>query len=315
VPTHAHADVNGIRMHYAMAGRADAPVGRADAPAGRADAPLLVFLHGFPEFWYAWRDQLAEFGRDHRVVAPDMRGYNLSSRPAAVEAYRIEHLVEDVRALVRHLQGGGRRFTLVGHDWGGAVAWAFALAHPGLLDGLVVVNMAHPVVFLRELATNPVQQKASTYITWFRRPDSAAKLLEHDCARLSRMTLDDLLARGLATDDDRRRYVEAWTQPGAVDAGLNYYRAARLGPPTPEEPVVAARMTLDPAHAVVEVPTLVIWGERDEALPVGNLDGLERYVPKLTLRRVPDGSHWVVHEHPALVNRYIREFLAERTEA
>jgi epoxide hydrolase 4 len=299
VPTHAFADVNGIRMHYAT--------------DGRADAPLLVFLHGFPEFWYAWRDQLAEFGRDHLVVAPDMRGYNLTSRPAAVEAYRIEHLVEDVRALVRHL--GRRRFTLVGHDWGGGVAWAFALAHPGLLDGLVVVNMAHPVVFLRELATNPVQQKASTYITWFRRPDSAAKLLENDCARLSRMTLGDLLARGLATDDDRRRYVDAWTQPGAIDAGLNYYRAARLGPPTPEEPVVAARMTIDPAHAVVEVPTLVVWGERDEALPLGNLDGLERYVPKLTLRRVPDGSHWVVHEQPALVNRYIREFLAERTEA
>jgi pimeloyl-ACP methyl ester carboxylesterase len=298
MPTHAYADVNGVRLHYAS--------------EGPTDAPLLLFLHGFPEFWYAWRDQLAEFGRDHHVVAPDMRGYNLSSRPATLDAYRIEHLVEDVRALATHL--GRRRFTLVGHDWGGGVAWAFALAHPELLDGLVIVNMAHPVVFLRELASNPVQQKASTYITWFRRPDSAAKLLENECARLVRMTLGDLLARGLVTDDDRRRYVDAWTQPGAVDAGLNYYRAARLGPPTPEEPVVAAHMTVDPGHAVVDVPTLVIWGERDEALPVGNLDGLERYVPKLTLRRVSDGSHWVVHEQPALVNRYIREFLAGRTE-
>ncbi len=291
MPTDAYADVNGVRLHYVREGR----------------GPLLLFLHGFPEFWYAWKDQLAEFGRDHLVVAPDMRGYNLSSRPADLDAYRIEHLVEDVRALAASLRHP--RFTLVGHDWGGAVAWAFALAHPDLLDRLVIVNMAHPVVFLRELAENPVQQKASTYITWFRRPDSAEKLLENDCARLVRMTLGDLLERGLVSADDRRRYLEAWTKPGAVDAGLNYYRAARLGPPTPEEPVVAGRMTVDPAHAVVSVPTLVIWGERDEALPPGNLDGLERYVPRMTLERIPDAGHWVVHEQPALVNRYIREFL------
>ncbi len=297
--THAFADVNGVRLHAVR--------------EGGADAPLILFLHGFPEFWYAWREQLVEFGGDHLAVAPDMRGYNLSSRPAGLDSYRIEALVEDVRALAHHL--GSRRFTLVGHDWGGAVAWAFALAHPDLLDRLIVVNMAHPVVFLRELATNPVQQQASSYITWFRRPDAAAKLLENDCARLVRMTLGDLLARGLATDDDRRRYIKAWTQPGAVDAGLNYYRAATLGPPTPDEPVVAAHMTVDPSHAVVDVPTLVIWGDKDPALPVGNLHGLERYVPELTLRRIPDGTHWVVHEHPALVNRYIREFLEKSTES
>jgi pimeloyl-ACP methyl ester carboxylesterase len=292
-PEHAYTDVNGVRLHYAHRGR----------------GPLVLFLHGFPEFWYAWKDQLAEFGRDHLVVAPDMRGYNLSSRPEGVASYRIEHLVEDVRALAQDL--GHRRFTLVGHDWGGAVAWAFALAHPDRLERLIVVNMAHPVIFLRELARNPAQQKASSYITWFRRPGSAERLLEDGCARLIRMTLGEGLARGIFTEDDRRQYVEAWTRPGAIDAGLNYYRAAALGPPTPEEPVAAARMTTDASHAVVEVPTLVIWGERDPALLPGNLEGLDRYVSKLALKRIPDGSHWVVHEQPALVNRYMREFIAE----
>ena len=290
---HGRADVNGVQLHYVRAGR----------------GPLMLFLHGFPEFWYAWKDQLPEFARDHLVVAPDMRGYNLSSCPPALEAYRIEHLVEDVRALAAHLGHG--RFTLIGHDWGGGVAWAFALAHPELLERLVIVNMAHPVIFRRELAENPVQQKASAYITWFRRPGSAERLLENGCARLVRMTLADGLERGIFTEEDRQRYLEAWTRPGAIDAGLNYYRAAALGPPTPEEPVVAARMTVDPAHAVVTVPTLVIWGEQDPALPTGNLEGLERYVPKLRLRRVADGSHWVVHEQPALVNDCIRDFLAE----
>lgn len=141
---HALADVNGVRLHYASAG----------------EGKLILFLHGFPEFWYMWKEQLAEFSRDYRAVALDMRGYNLSSKPAEVEAYGIDFLIEDVRGLAAHL--GYEKFILAGHDWGGVVAWAFALRHPNLLEKLIIVNAPHPAIFRRELRENPRQQAAST---------------------------------------------------------------------------------------------------------------------------------------------------------
>ena len=286
---HAWTDVNGVRLHYVSAG----------------SGPLIVFLHGFPEFWYMWRRQLEEFARDHQAVAPDMRGYNLSSKPADPAQYEVRHLVEDLRALADHL--GHRRFVLVGHDWGGAVAWAFALAHPDRLAGLVIVNAPHPGVFARELRENPAQQRASRYMLVFRSPEAEALLAEDAYARMVRMFREDLGPR--FTEADRAAYVEAWSQPGALTGGLNYYRAAGVGPPAPDG-APARSFGGDPARLVVRVPTLVIWGERDRALLPGNLEGLERFVPDLRVRRVPHASHWVVHEEPDLVNGAIREFLA-----
>jgi pimeloyl-ACP methyl ester carboxylesterase len=284
---HAEAEVNGVRLHYAEAG------------AG----PLVMFLHGFPEFWYEWHRQLEEFGRDHLVVAPDQRGYNLSAKPAEVGAYAVRHLVEDVRALAEHL--GHRRFTLVGHDWGGAVAWAFALTHPRMLERLVIVNAPHPAVFARELRDNPAQQKASQYMLTFRSPEAEA-ILSADGHALLRRALGDVWDTRFS-DEDRSRYLAAWSQPGALTGGLNWYRAARVGPPTAAEPSRSLSAVDD--LPVLEVPTLVIWGEGDRALTTGNLDGLDAHVRDLTVRRVPDGSHWVVHEQPALINRTIREFM------
>ena len=149
-----YADVNGIRLHYVSAGQ----------------GKLVLFLHGFPEFWYAWRIQLQEFGRDHLAVAPDLRGYNLSAKPAAIEDYWIEYLIEDIRAFAAHL--GYDRFILAGHDWGGGVAWAFALKHPECLEKLIVVNMTHPGIFERQLRDNPAQQQASSYMIWFQTPEA-----------------------------------------------------------------------------------------------------------------------------------------------
>ena len=288
---HCHADVNGIRLHYVTAG------------AG----PLLLFAHGFPEFWYAWKDQLAEFGRDHQAVALDMRGYNLSDKPAGVDHYRVPALVEDLRGLAAAL--GHRRFTLVGHDWGGAVAWAFAIAHPDLLERLVVVNAPHPAIFAREISDNPLQQQASQYMLTFRAEGAEALLAADDCAVLRRALWGASPAREAFTEEDRRAYLEAWARPGALTGGLNYYRAAHSGPRAPGG---GLRPIADPAGLIVRVPTLVIWGERDTALLTGNLDGLEHFVPDLTVRRIPDGTHWVIHEQPGLVNRLIREFLAGR---
>jgi pimeloyl-ACP methyl ester carboxylesterase len=291
MPEHRYADVNGVRLHYATAGQ----------------GKLIMFAHGFPEFWYAWKAQLAEFARDHQAVALDMRGYNLSSKPAAVEQYAVRHLVEDLRALAEAL--GHRRLILVGHDWGGATAWAFAIKHPEWLEKLVIINAPHPAVFARELRENPAQQEASEYMLWFRGATAEPLLSADGFARLEQAVLADLLARGAFTEADRRAYLEAWAQPGALTGGLNYYRAARVGPPARDGGPVTGTAGEFAGDTTVRVPTLVLWGERDRALLTGNLDGLEHYVPDLTIRRIPDGTHWLVHEQPALVNRLIRDFI------
>ncbi len=285
---HNYADVNNIRLHYVTAGK----------------GKLIMFLHGFPEFWYAWRNQLAEFGRDHQAVAPDMRGYNLSSKPSDVEQYRIKYLVEDIRAFAEHL--GHRRFILVAHDWGGGVAWPFAMRHPQYLEKLVIINAPHPIIFVRELRDNPAQQKASQYILVHRSPEAERILAKNNYALLVGSLMEDGMKQGYFSEEDRKAYLEAWSQPGALTGGLNYYRAASLGPFTGEGD---ESLSADPSLFAVRVPTLVIWGEKDRWLLAGNLEGLEKYVPNLTIKRIPDGSHWVIHERPALVNSYIREFI------
>ena len=287
---HREARVNGVTLHYVTAGR----------------GPLVLFLHGFPEFWYAWKRQLAEFARDHQAVAVDMRGYNLSAKPAAVEQYALPHLVADVRALAEHL--GHRRFVLVGHDWGGIVAWGLAMTDPARLSRLVIVNAPHPLIFARELRDNPAQQRASEYMLAFRSAKAESLLSADGYAALLRSVLADLLARGHLDEADRQAYLEAWSQPGALTGGLNYYRAARIGPPARDGAPAGGPEGL-PGDGTVRVPTLVIWGERDPYCLTGNLDGLGRFVPELTVRRVPDATHWVVHEHPTLVNRLIREYI------
>jgi epoxide hydrolase 4 len=288
---HDYAEVNGVRLHYVTAG----------------SGKLVLFVHGFPEFWYAWKDQLAEFGRDHQAVALDMRGYNLSSKPPEVDRYHMKDLVEDLRALARAL--GHERFVLVAHDWGGAVAWALAIRHPECVEKLVIVNSPHPAVFARELAQNPEQQKASRYMLTFQTPKAEELLSANGYAPLVNIVMGEGLKSGHFTEDDRKAYIEAWSQPGALTGGLNYYRASRIGPPAGAD---AKPVSFDPGASslTVMVPTLVIWGEKDAALTPGNLDGLEEFVPNLTVRRVPDGSHWVVHEKPAEVNGHIREFIA-----
>jgi len=287
---HEYAEVNGVRLHYATAGT----------------GKLILFLHGFPEFWYAWKDQLLEFQATHQAVAPDLRGYNLSSKPAEVEQYEVTHLVEDMRGLAKHL--GHDKFVLVGHDWGGVVAWATALFHPECIEKLVIINAPHPGIFERELRSNPAQQQASQYMLMFRSPQAEAILSANQYAFLVESVLGEGLRKGYFTEEDRAAYLEAWSQPGALTGGLNYYRAARVGPSSSgAEPPFALPREL-PSLTVTR-PTLVIWGKRDIHLLTGNLEGLKQFVPDLTVLRIPDGSHWVVHEKPAVINAAIREFI------
>ena len=285
---HKYADVNNIRLHYVTAGK----------------GKLIMFLHGFPEFWYEWENQVGEFGRDYQAVAPDMRGYNLSSKPAEVEQYRMKYLVEDIRALAEYL--GHKKFVLVAHDWGAGVAWPFTMRHPDYLEKLIIINGVHPAVFARELRDNPEQQKASQYILVHRTLEAEDILSRNNYAMLVNSLLEDGLKQGYFTEEDRKAYIDAWSQPGALTGGLNYYRAADLGSFAGESDEF---LSADLSLFTVKVPTLVIWGEKDRYLLTGNLDGLEKYVPNLTVKRIPDGSHWVIHEKPALVNSYIREFI------
>ena len=292
--SHEYAEVNGQRLHYAQAGR----------------GPLMIFLHGFPEFWYEWKNQLAEFSRDHTAVAPDLRGYNLSSKPAELSAYAMPNLVADVHALATELlkSTGGSTFTLVAHDWGGVVAWVYAAQHPEMLDKLVILNAPHPTIFGRELRQNPAQQKASEYMLMFRSQEAEALLAENQYDWLKRAVLGSNPSKA-----DEDAYVEAWSQPGALTGGLNYYRASGVGPPPSAAATSTTTTTAPPAipPIVVRVPTLVIWGEKDTALLTGNLNGLEEVVPKLTVKRIPDGTHWIAREKAADVNKLIREFLAQ----
>jgi len=285
---HKYADVNNIRLHYVTAGK----------------GKLIIFLHGFPEFWYEWRNQLAEFGGNYRAVAPDMRGYNLSSKPVEVEQYRMKYLVEDIRALAKHL--GFKKFILVAHDWGGGVAWPFAIRYPEYLEKLIIINAVHPAIFMRELRDNPAQQRASQYILVYRTAEAENILARDNYAILVDNLLEDGIKQGYFTDEDKQAYIEAWSEPGALTGGLNYYRAVHLGSFTGES---NDSLSADPSVFMVNVPTLVIWGEKDKWLLTGNLEGLEKYVPDLTIKRIPDGSHWVIHEKPGLVNSYIREFI------
>jgi len=287
-----YATINGVRLHYVSTGK----------------GPLILFLHGFPEFWYEWKDQLAEFGKDYLAVAPDMRGYNLSAKPESLDQYQMDLLIEDVHALAAHL--GHKKFTLVGHDWGGAVAWAYAAAHPETLDKLVIINAPHPGVFARLLREDPDQQKASQYMLMFRSPQAEQTLSANDHAMLVNIVLGAGLKSGTFTEEDKKAYLAAWSQPGALTGGLNYYRAMEVGPPPPGASGAAATGKF-PARLDIKTPTLVIWGEKDTALTTHNLEGLEQFVPTLTIKRIPDATHWVIHEKPAEINGYIREFLAK----
>jgi len=290
--TDNYANVNGVRLHYVTSGT----------------GPLILFLHGFPEFWYAWKNQLADFASDYQAVALDMRGFNLSDKPSDVAQYRLDILVEDIRAFAAHLSPA-KKFVLVGHDWGGFVAWAFAAAHPHALEKLVIINAPHPAVFARLLTSDPAQQKASEYMEIFRSPQAEQILSANDFDVLANMVVVFGSQNGLPPED-KPAYIKAWSQPGALTGGLNYYRANRLSTSPLADGANASSFT-------VNVPTLVIWGEKDPAMVPQNLDGLAEFVPQLTVKRIPDASHWLVHRQSAEVTAYIRAFLrlAQRGEA
>ncbi|HZT78967.1 MAG TPA: alpha/beta hydrolase [Gemmataceae bacterium] len=284
---HRYAGVNGIRLHYVEA-----------EPAPGGPGPLCVALHGFPEFWYAWRHQLpALAAAGFRTVAPDLRGYNLSDKPPGVASYRLSHLVGDVAGLIG--AAGRERAAVIGHDWGGVIAWALAMRYPERVERLVVVNAPHPAAYLRALRTS-AQLLRSWYVFFFQLPGLPEwAFRRRDFALLERTLRHDPVRPGVFSDEDVRLYKEALARPGALTAALNWYRALfRRGPRR-------GRREVRP----VPMPVLLLWGEQDRYLGRRLTEGLEPWVPHLRVERFPDASHWIHAEWPGRVNRLLIDFL------
>ena len=281
--------------------------------AGAEGRPVMLFLHGFPEAAFVWDQMLAFFSDPahggYLCVAPNLRGYAGSSAPSDVAAYRAKHLVQDLVALKELLSPQQPLACLVAHDWGGAVAWNMANQHPELMRQLVIINSPHPGTFLRELQSSPEQQAASAYMNFLIRPDAEVLLAEDDYRRLWAFFTNMGAVDGpyaWLTEDVKAQYREVWSQ--GLTGALNYYRASPLRPPR-EADAAAAAITLPKSMLDILVPTLVLWGMNDIALPPGLVDGLEDYIPDLRLQRIADGSHWLVHEQPALVAQSLWAFL------
>ncbi|MDY7537314.1 alpha/beta hydrolase [Undibacterium sp. RTI2.1] len=284
---------NGTRLHYAS--------------AGEAGKPLLLFVHGFPEFWYEWSAQLAEFGQDYFAVAPDLRGFNLSDMPADLSAYKARHIVEDLRLLVAHL--GYEKVVIIAHDWGGAICWNLAISFPELLHKLIIINSPHPYLFMQALSSDPSQKSASEYMNWLRAEGSEKALAKDDFALMEGFFNGMGQANtGWFDAETRAKYHECWSR--GLTGGVNYYRASPLHPPT-DSNKGPLQLQLNPDDFKIKVPTRVIWGETDKALPKTLLDGLENFIDDLEVVRIPEGSHWVIHEQPARINQLIRGFLEQ----
>jgi epoxide hydrolase 4 len=272
-----YADVGDVRLHYVEAG----------------EGPLVVLLHGFPEFWFGWRLQIAPLvAAGFRVVAPDTRGNNLSSKPGGVDAYTVDKLADDINGFIRSL--GAESAMVVGHDWGGSIGWAMAMSHPEVVDRLVILDAAHPRR-LNEALRTPAQLKRSWYFFFFQPPDLPERSVRSRNWHFFRNFLRD--ARPPYAQEEMDRYIEAWSQPGAATAMLNYYRAAVRKPSPPIRPVSA--------------PTLVIWGQRDRYLGRKLAEPHHDDVPNLDhVERLPDASHWVHHDAAGRVNQLLIDFLA-----
>lgn len=270
---HGHVDSGGVKIHYATLGQ----------------GPLVVMVHGFPDFWYSWRHQMAALSDSYQVVAIDQRGYNQSDKPAGREQYDLSRLVADLKAVVEHFKQP--RAVIVGHDWGGYVAWTFAMQHPELTDRLIICNFPHPRGLMRELAHNPEQQKNSAYARRFQEADAAKNLSAEG------------LAKRIGDETVRARFIEAFRRSD-FEAMLNYYKQNYPYPPYREDPSPAVK---------VKAPVLMIHGLADTALLAPALDRNWEWVDNtLTLVTVPGVGHWVQNDAAELVSSTMKAWLAKK---
>ena len=278
--------------------------------AGESGRPVLVFLHGFPEAAFVWDDTLLHIAKlGYRCIAPNLRGFEKSSSPLDVSQYRPKHLVQDLAALIQHVSPDQPLAALVAHDWGGAVAWNLANQMPQLLRKLCIINSPHPGTFLRDLKSDASQQAASSYMNFLCRPDAEKLLAEDDFRRLfeffSRLgALDGKYA--WLDEATQAKYREVWLQ--GLTGGCNLYRASPLKPAMDASSPIHS-LEIPHEALTVSMPVQVIWGMQDVALPPHLIEGLDAYAPDLRIHRVPDATHWIIHEQPQLVWDLLAQFV------
>lgn len=270
--------------------------------------PALVFLHGFPEFWIAWRDVFIEFADSHLIIAPDQRGFNRSDAPDGVEHYHTRNMVQDLFLLADHLIGE-KTFVLLGHDWGASVAYAAAIARPDRISKLVIANGVHPVCFQEALIDDLAQRNASQYFHILTAPRAAEKMAEDDFRRTFSM-FEKFSATPWLTPDIRAEYLEAWSRPGRLQAMLNWYAGSPIVVPRPDERLPEAPLYGGQATKfAVPMPHLLIWGDGDPALLSSATKRLEEFAPKLERNSLKKADHWLLHTHAAEIAERIRDFL------
>ncbi|WP_445637769.1 alpha/beta fold hydrolase [Nostoc sp. DSM 114161] len=282
---HEYITTNGIKLHYVTQG----------------EGPLMLMLHGFPEFWYSWRHQIPQFAQDFKVVALDLRGYNDSDKPTDKSAYVMDEFIKDVEGVIKGL--GYEECVLVGHDWGGAIAWNFAYAHPEMIERLIILNLPHPAKFSQGLRT-PQQLLRSYYIFIFQLPLIPELILQSSDFKVIETAFQGTaFNKNAFTQADINAYKDAAAKRGALTAMLNYYRN------------IFEQRILNPNRGILEVPTLMIWGENDTALGKELTYDTTAYVRDFQIKYIPNCGHWVQQEEPELVNQYMAEFLKTEVQS
>ena len=276
---HEYITTNGVKLHYVTQGT----------------GALMLMLHGFPEFWYSWRHQIPEFARDYKVVALDLRGYNESDKPKEQSAYVMDEFIKDIEGVITGL--GYNKCVLVGHDWGGAIAWNFAYSHPQMVEKLIVLNIPHPAKLAEGLRT-PQQLFRSWYVFFLQLPEIPEALIQASDYQLIETTFTTGVTNKSAfTKADIEAYKDAIAKRGALTAMLNYYRN------------IPRQRMLSTDWSILEVPTLMIWGENDVAFGKELTNNTEAYVRDLQIKYIPNAGHLIQQEQPELVNQYMKQFL------
>jgi len=296
---HNYLQVEGINIHYVEA--------QAPDPKG-----TLLFFHGFPEYWATWHAQLDYFSANYRVIAVDLPGYNLSDKPQNTEFFRLGNLIQFMAKFVQSVVATEKVY-LIAHDWGGAIAWPLAAFYPQLFEKLIIINAAHPSLFTREMIHNSLQRQKSEYIHKLIADDAVKRLSGNNFAYLRNIAFAGMRP-GTLSAAQKLAYQQAWSQPGAVNGMLQYYRAMpQLGGSSKAESASAGPVTstsqMKIPHIRINVPTLILWGEQDQAFVLENTQGIEEYVADCQVKRFSHASHWLQHELPNEVNHEIAGFI------
>ncbi len=271
-----YIEINGIKLHVMIIGTGE---------------PLML-LHGFPDFWYGWKNVINDLKEDFTLIIPDLRGYNKSDKPLGVENYDIEILVSDVKKLCEFFKF--KKINLAGHDWGGIIAWVFAEKHPDLLNNLIILNAPHPKIFLYTIFNDKKQKRASSYVFQFQSEGGEQFLLDNDYQVLQLTIFGMVKNKKAFTSKDKELYLNAWAEPNAIISGVNYYKAFSKG---------------YKGSGLIEVPTLVLWGMKDMYLLPIQLEDLPKYVKNLKIIHIENASHWIMHDDPQHVIKEIKDFV------